>query len=71
LDDFLSYEGQAFLEVFMSPEQEFIPKVRGLKNSDNKITPGLLEDMYPLLPLEEVESNMIVGMNERSKTFMR
>jgi hypothetical protein len=55
----------------MSPEQEFIPKVRGLKNSDNKITPGLLEDMYPLLPLEEVESNMIVGMNERSKTFMR
>jgi acetolactate synthase-1/2/3 large subunit len=71
LDDFLSYQGQAFLEVFMSPEQEFIPKVRGIKNSDNKITPGLLEDMYPLLPLEEVESNMIVGMNERSKTFVR
>lgn len=71
LDGFLNYEGQAFLEVFMDPNQEFIPKVRGMKNTDNKITPGLLEDMHPLLPLETISRVMISGMNERSNTFVR
>jgi acetolactate synthase-1/2/3 large subunit len=71
LDEFLKFDGHAFLEVFMDPNQEFIPKVRGIKNSDNKITPGLLEDMYPLLPLETIESVMISGINDRSKTFAR
>jgi thiamine pyrophosphate-dependent acetolactate synthase large subunit-like protein len=28
LDEFLNYDGQAFLEVFMDSDQEFIPKVR-------------------------------------------
>jgi acetolactate synthase-1/2/3 large subunit len=71
LDDFLNYDGHAFLEVFMSPEQEFIPKVRGIKSSEDRIIPGLLEDMYPLLPLDEVKSVMISGLNERSNTFVR
>lgn len=71
LDEFLNYEGQAFLEVFMDPNQEFIPKVRGMKNTDNKITPGLLEDMYPLLPLEKIRRVMISGINERSTGFVR
>lgn len=70
-DAFLNYEGQAFLEVFMDPNQEFIPKVRGMRNADEKITPGLLEDMYPLLPLEVIDRIMISGMNERSKEFLR
>lgn len=71
LDGFLNYAGHAFLEVFMDPNQEFIPKVRGMKNTDNKITPGLLEDMHPLLPLETVSRVMIGGLNERSNTFVR
>jgi len=71
IDGFLNYDGQAFLEVFMEPNQEFIPKVRGMKNADNKITPGLLEDMHPLLPLDTIKRVMVGGMNERSNTFVR
>jgi acetolactate synthase I/II/III large subunit len=50
VDDFLAFEGQAIMEVFMDPNQEFIPKVRGMKLEDNTIQAGLLEEMSPLLP---------------------
>lgn len=71
VDDFLSFEGQAFMEVFMDPNQEFIPKVRGMRLKDNTIQAGLLEEMSPLLPLEEIEQAMIAGINQRSKTVVR
>ena len=71
VDDFLAFEGQAIMEVFMNPDQEFIPKVRGMKLEDNTIQAGLLEEMSPLLPLEEVEQAMVAGINQRSKTVVR
>lgn len=71
MDDFLKFEGQAIMEVFMDPNQEFIPKVRGMKLEDNTIQAGLLEEMSPLLPLEDIEGAMIVGINQRSKTAIR
>lgn len=72
LSEFFSYPGQAILEVFMDPNQEFIPKVKGIKTQDNKIQAGLLEEMSPLLPLEVIETQMILGhLNERSKTIKR
>lgn len=71
VDDFLAFEGQAIMEVFMDSNQEFIPKVRGMKLEDNTIQAGLLEEMSPLLPLEEIEQAMIVGINQRSKTVVR
>lgn len=71
LNDFLAFEGQAIMEVFMNPDQEFIPKVRGIKLEDNTIQAGLLEEMSPLLPLEEIEQAMIAGINTRSYTAVR
>lgn len=71
VDDFLAFEGQAIMEVFMDPNQEFIPKVRGMKLEDNTIQAGLLEEMSPLLPLEEIEQAMVAGINQRSKTVVR
>jgi acetolactate synthase-1/2/3 large subunit len=71
VDSFLASSNQAILEVFMSPNQEFIPKVRGIRNSDNTIQSGLLEEMSPLLPLEEIESVMISGTNQRSIGMQR
>jgi len=70
IDNFLAFEGQAFLEVFMDPNQEFIPKVRGIKNNDNTISPGLLEEMSPIMPLSEVQKSMFI-LHERSKTMLR
>jgi acetolactate synthase-1/2/3 large subunit len=71
MDEFLNHEGHAFLEVFMDPEQEFIPKVRGLKLQDGSIQAGLLEEMSPILPLDTIQNTMISGINERSKTIAR
>ena len=71
IDDFITSPTQGILEVFMSPNQEFIPKVKGIKNSDNTIQAGLLEEMSPLLPIEEIESVMISGINQRSTGMNR
>lgn len=71
MDDFLNDSSQAIMEVFMDPNQEFIPKVRGMKQQDNTIKAGLLEEMSPLLPLEKIEEAMISGINERSKQATR
>jgi acetolactate synthase-1/2/3 large subunit len=70
VDEFLLSPNQGILEVFMDPNQEFIPKVKGIKNKDNTIQSGLLEEMSPLLPLEEIEDIMI-KVHERSKTISR
>jgi acetolactate synthase-1/2/3 large subunit len=71
VDEFLSSPNQGILEVFMDPNQEFIPKVRGIKNKDNTIQAGLLEEMSPLLPLDNIKEAMISGMHEQSNTVER
>lgn len=71
VDEFLSSEKQGILEIFMDPNQEFIPKVKGIKNKDNTIQAGILEEMSPLLPLEHIKEAMISGINIRSNTIER
>ena len=71
VDEFLSSPNQGILEVFMNPNQEFIPKVKGIKNKDNTIQAGLLEEMSPLLPLDNIKEAMISGIHERSNTVER
>jgi acetolactate synthase-1/2/3 large subunit len=71
VDDFLAATNQSILEVFMDPNQEFIPKVKGIKNNDNTIQAGLLEEMSPLLPLEDIKAAMVSGINERSNSITR
>ena len=69
--NFINSPNQAILEIFMSPDQEFIPKVKGLRNMDNTIQPGLLEEMSPLLPFVDIQESMISGLHERSTTIIR
>lgn len=71
MDSFINDSGYGIMEVFMDPNQEFIPKVRGMKQQDNTIKAGLLEEMSPLLPLNEIEEAMLNGVNERSKLVIR
>jgi acetolactate synthase I/II/III large subunit len=71
IDEFLSSPNQGILEVFMDPNQEFIPKVKGIKNKDNTIQPGLLEEMSPLLPIDNIKEAMISGIHERSNIVER
>jgi len=71
LKEFLSYSEPAVLEVFMDPEQDFIPKVKGVIKGDESIFAPPIEEMSPLLSLAEVEQNMLVEISEKSKQILR
>ena len=68
---FLNDSGPAVLEVFMDPDQDFIPKVRGVLKDDLTILAPPIEEMSPLLSYEEVKREMIVGVSEKSKLIKR
>jgi CMP-N-acetylneuraminic acid synthetase len=42
-----------------------------MKQQDGTIKAGLLEEMSPLLPLNEIEEAMTTLINERSKQVIR
>jgi acetolactate synthase-1/2/3 large subunit len=65
VEDFLSCPGPAIYECFMNPEQDLVPKVKGVL-TENGILPPPIEDMSPLLPIEKLKENMIVGVNDIS-----
>jgi acetolactate synthase-1/2/3 large subunit len=64
-------DGPSIIEVFMDPEQDFIPKVKGVVLKDDSIIPSPLEEMSPLLPFETIEKEMIIGVSESSKQIKR
>ena len=68
---FLEDSKAAVLEVFMDPEQDFVPKVRGVLKEDLTILAPPLEEMSPLLSLEVIEKEMIVGISNKSKLIKR
>ena len=55
----------------MDPLQEFIPKAKGTLRDDNTLITPLLEEMSPLLPLETIQEEMIVGVNDKSLQIKR
>lgn len=68
---FINEPGPACLEVFMDPEQDFIPKVKGVLKEDLTILPPPIEEMSPLLSLQEVEQNMLIDLSYKSKLIKR
>lgn len=71
VSEFLSNPKMAVLEVFMDPEQDFIPKVKGVVQEDNTILAPPIEEMSPLLPLDVIQKEMIVGISEKSTRIKR
>ena len=55
----LKYKGPCLIEVFMDPEQDFIPKVKGVAvaNDDSIFAPPL-EEMSPLLSFDTIKQEM-------------
>jgi acetolactate synthase-1/2/3 large subunit len=62
LKDFVSHQGHCIFECFMNPEQDLIPKVKGVAVVDGILAPPI-EEMSPLLPIEQIEGNMISSIN--------
>ena len=64
-------DGPSIIEVFMDPEQDFIPKVKGVILEDDSIFAPPLEEMSPLLPFNTIEEEMLVDISEKSKLIKR
>ena len=56
----LNSPGPTLFDVSLDPAQEFEPRLRSRILPDGKILTPNLEDMYPFLSPEELESNMLV-----------
>lgn len=62
--------GPSVYETFMNPEQDLSPKVKAII-TDSGIVPSPIEEMSPLLPLQEVKENMLDGLNPISYLIKR
>ena len=72
LDTIQYPKGPCLIEVFMDPEQDFIPKVKGVAvASDDSIFAPPIEEMSPLLSFEAVKKEMIIPISEKSKQIKR
>jgi acetolactate synthase-1/2/3 large subunit len=71
INSFINDPKAASLEVFMDPEQDFIPKVKGVLKEDLTILAPPIEEMSPLLSYETIEKEMLVGVSEKSKLIKR
>lgn len=67
LPAFQAHLGPALCEVFMDPEQLFLPKQSVAQLPDGGLVSPPLEDLSPLLPRAELEEAMIVGLHEKSR----
>jgi acetolactate synthase-1/2/3 large subunit len=71
LNNFLNDSKSSVLEVFMDPEQDFIPKVKGVLKDDLTILAPPIEEMSPLLSLDELKQSMLIEISEKSKLIKR
>ncbi|RYG99181.1 MAG: thiamine pyrophosphate-binding protein [Alphaproteobacteria bacterium] len=59
--------GPVICEVFMHPMQLFVPKLSLARKADGSIVSPPIEDLSPLLPRDELQTNMLIGMHPKSK----
>ncbi|MHB8635076.1 MAG: thiamine pyrophosphate-binding protein [Fimbriimonadaceae bacterium] len=64
-------QGPIVCEVFMHPEQLFYPKLSLAARDDGSLVSPPLEDLSPLLPLEEIEAAMKIGVHPKSVALTR
>jgi len=64
LDSVLSFDKPIVCEIIMNPNQPLIPKVSSMKLPDGKVISKPMEDLFPFLPRDEFEKNMIIDSVE-------
>jgi len=62
-------QGPVICEVFMHPQQVFVPKLSLAIQPDGTLVSPPLEDLSPLLTREELKSNMIIGIHPKSESI--
>ena len=71
ISNFLDHNGPSILEVFMDPDQGFLPKVKGVPREDGSILAPPIEEMSPLVSKEELNREMIIKLSEKSNEIKR
>lgn len=71
IKEFLNHDGPAVLEVFMDPEQGFLPKVKGVAKEDNTILAPPIEEMSPLISKQQLEDSMLIKLSYKSEQIKR
>lgn len=62
-------DGPLICEVFMHPQQLFVPKLGLAIKADGTLISPPLEDLSPFLSREELKENMLNGLHEKSKNI--
>lgn len=62
-----AHDGPVICEVFMHPKQPFTPKLGWTVKADDTQVSSPLEDLGPLIPRDQLEKVMIIGVHEKSK----
>lgn len=60
------HEGPLICEVFMHPQQLFVPKLSLAIQADGTLISPPLEDLSPFISRAELDENMYAGMHEKS-----
>lgn len=69
---FMDFQGPSICEIFMPPNQDFIPKVKGVLNSENNsIFAPPLEEMSPLLSYDIIKQIMDKNVSKKSEQISR
>lgn len=61
-----AYNGPVICEVFMHPQQTFVPKLSLAIQKDGSLISPPLEDLSPFIPREELKKNMLNGLHPKS-----
>ena len=61
-----AYNGPVICEVFMHPQQTFVPKLSLALQKDGTLISPPLEDLSPFISREELKANMLAGLHEKS-----
>ena len=61
-----AYNGPVICEVFMHPQQTFVPKLSLALQKDGTLISPPLEDLSPFLSREELKANMLAGLHDKS-----
>ena len=69
LADVQAIDGPVICEVFMHPEQLFVPKLSVVARPSGELVSPPLEDLSPLLPLDTLSKAMLVAVHPKSTSL--
>lgn len=71
LRKFLASDNAIVLEVFMPPDQLLVPKLSVSVAEDGSLMSPPLEDLSPLLPLEQLKDGLLASLHPNSEILAR